>query len=250
MNDFPKILVACPTSRDKNYCFERWIENVVGFSYPNYDIAMFDNTCDDGKNADFLNDYFKNNYGSFADKKFQAFNSLKLNKIKKLESVKERIAISHNDCKNYALNNDYDFLFHLESDVIPPADVIENLLFHKKEVISALYYSDEGLYRRPMIQMKSKIAENYCSSFWLNNKNENNYINGQLLQVACSGLGSSLISSKVLNKITFRTEKNDKFPDTLFAEDCEKLGIPVFVDTKIICEHLNKNWGVYGIDYK
>ena len=250
MNDFPKILVACPTSKDKNYCFEKWIENVVGFTYPNYDIAMFDNTCDDEKNADFLNSYFKNNYGVFADKKFQAFNSLKLNKIKKLESVRERIAISHNDCRNYALTNGYDFLLHLESDVIPPPDVIENLLFHKKEVISALYYSDEGIYRRPMIQMKLKIAENYCSSYWLNYKNENKYVNGQLLQVACSGLGCSLISLKVLNKITFRTEKNDKFPDTLFAEDCEKMKIPVFVDTKIICEHLNKNWGVYGIDYK
>jgi hypothetical protein len=55
---------------------------------------------------------------------------------------------------------------HLESDVIPPPDVIENLLFHKKEVISALYYSDEGIYRRPMIQMKLKVTENYCSSYW------------------------------------------------------------------------------------
>lgn len=250
MNDFPKILVACPTSRDKNYCFERWIDNVVGFTYPNYDIVMFDNTCDGGKNAGFLNDYFKNNFGVFTDKKFQALNSLTLNKIKNLDSLKERIALSHNDCRNYTLNNDYDFLFHLESDVIPPPDVIENLLFHKKEVTSAVYYTDDGMYRKPMIQMKLKIAENYRSSYWLNYKNENNYINGQLLQVACAGLGSSMISSKVLNKIAFRTEKNDKFPDTLFAEDCEKLQIPVFVDTKIICEHLNKNWGVYGIDYK
>jgi hypothetical protein len=250
MANFPKILVACPTSIDKNYCVEKWIENVMNFTYPEYDVVMFDNSSDNGKNADYLNNYFKTHYGVFNDKKFKVINSLQQNKIKKLDTLKEKIALSHNDCKNYAISNDYDYLLHLESDVIPPANVIENLLFYKKEVVNALYYSDDGLYRRPMLQIRLKIAENYCSSFWLKRENEIDFINGQLLQVALAGLGCALISKKVLSKITFRTENNDKFPDTLFAEDCERLGISVFVDTKIICEHLNKSWGVYGINYK
>ena len=39
-DSFPKILVASPTSINKDYCFDQWIDNVFSFTYPNFDCAF------------------------------------------------------------------------------------------------------------------------------------------------------------------------------------------------------------------
>lgn len=247
MDNFAKILVSCPTAKVKNYCFEDWLENVMSFTYPNYDVIMFDNTIDEGKNAKYLNKVYANKYGYNKNRKFKVINSQVTSKI----NIIERMAISHNDCRIYALNEEYDYLLHLESDVFPPKNVIEKLLFNKKKFVNALYYTDEGKSRRPVVQTQLKIAPNFASSYWLNHKDEVLYLNGDLLKVATAGLGCALIERSVLKKIKFRFEKGvDKHPDTFFAQDCEKNNIPVFCDTSIICEHRNKQWGIFGIDYK
>jgi len=247
MDDFPKVLVSCPTAEVKNYCFHDWLENVMCFTYPNYDVIMFDNTPDKGKNAKYLNKVYANKYGYSKNRKFKVINSVVNAKV----GVIERMAVSHNDCRNYALREGYDYLLHLESDVFPPKDVIERLLFQGKKFVNALYYTDEGKSRRPMVQTQLQIATNYGSSYWLNHKDEPMYLNGELLKVASAGLGCALIDVSVLKKIGFRWEKNvNKHPDTFFAEDCQKNNIPVFCDTSIVCEHRNKEWGIFGIDYK
>lgn len=251
MDSFAKVLISCPTAKVKNYCFEEWLENVWSFTYPNYDVVMFDNTPDNGENAKHLNRIFKNKYGFNKDKKFRVINSLITHKKKPNLQIIERMALSHNDCRLETLVGDYDYLLHLESDVFPPKDVIEKLMFHKKKFISAMYYTDEGIYRRPMIQVHLELAPEYGSSYWITRKDEIKYVNGETYQIALAGLGCSLIHYSLLKKIEFRFEKGiDKHPDTFFAEDCEKLNVPIFIDTSIICEHKNKSWGVYGIDYK
>lgn len=251
MDNFPKILIACPTAEVKDYCFTDWLDNVMSFSYPFYDVVMYDNTPDKGKYAKRLNKRYKERYGYDKEKKFKAYNSIVENNARGGIGVIERMAMSHNDCRKYALHHKYDFLLHLESDVFPPKDVIQELLFTKKKFVNALYYSDEGKYRRPMIQMHLEIAPNFGSSFWLNTINEPQFITGQTIRVALAGLGCALISSDVLKKIEFRYEKGvDKHPDTFFAEDCERFNIPIFLNTSIVCEHRNQNWGIYGIDYK
>ena len=125
------------------------------------------------------------------------------------------------------------------------------MLFHKKKFINALYYTDEGSYRRPMVQVHLELAPNYGHSYWATYKDEIKYVNGEVYRLALAGLGCALIHYSVLKKIEFRFEKGiDKHPDTFFAEDCEKHKVPIYIDTSIVCEHKNKSWGVYGIDYK
>jgi len=251
MADFPRVLISCPTAKVKDYCFKEWIENVWSFTYPNYDVVMFDNTVDGGDYARHLNKYFKQNYGYDKNKKFKAYNSLVLNKVNRKMEVTERMCLSHNDCRLEVLNNDYEYLFHLESDVFPPKDVIERLLFHKKKFVNGTYYTDEGAYRRAMIQIPIEIASDYGTSYWITSKDEITYVNGETYQMALAGLGCALIHYTLLKKIEFRFVNGiNKHPDTFYAEDCADRNIPVFLDTSIICEHKNQSWGVYGIDYK
>jgi|LakMenE18May11ns_1017448.scaffolds.fasta_scaffold9816252_3 hypothetical protein len=247
--DFPKVLISCPTAVVKNYCFEAWLKNVMNFTYPNYQVYLCDNTNDEGVNVKYYNDYYKEHYGE--DGKFLAVNSLLLNNVSRPMNIIEKMALSHNDCRDATLENNFDYLFHLESDVFPPKDVVERLMFHKKNVAGGLYHINSGIYRSPMIQLNVEITPKLIGSINLETNMENIFIDGQLLQVAHVGLGCVLISKKVLQKLKFRSVNGvNNHPDSFFAEDCYRYKIPIWIDSSIVCSHDNQDWGIYGLDFK
>jgi hypothetical protein len=253
LKKFPKVLVSSPTASAKNYCFEDWIENVLNFTYPNFDVRLFDNTLDDGKNAEYLNSLVDKKYGVAGPfKKFNAYNSQLINNVKGESSVIARMARSHNDCRSFAIANNYDYLLHLESDVFPPKDVIENLIFNNKDVVGAIFYRDEGRHRCLMAQRRIYCTASIVKSFNLKADEDLWYLDGKLHEVASVGLGCVLIkTNKVFNKVKFRyVERKNMHPDSYFSEDCFRKKIKIFLDTNIVCKHENRQWGVYGIDYK
>ncbi len=152
-----RILVSCPTSKSKNYCFEEWLENTMSFKHPLYDIAVFDNTPDNGENTKYLNDTFKRIFGR--SEQFKAFHS----KVQGVASVIERMTISSNEMRDYFLSNkQYDKLLSLESDVFPEPPIIENLMFHRRHVVGALYFRDEGQWRKLTIQNNVRQIQHGC----------------------------------------------------------------------------------------
>jgi hypothetical protein len=252
MGDFPKILVASPTASAKNYCFKEWLDNVMQFTYPNYEVRLFDNTDDGGKFTQYMNDYYKENYGD--NDKFMAINTLSLHKIKS-DSVIEKMSYSHNDCRDYCLENGYDYLFHLESDLFPQKNIIEELYLGIKPVIGALYYVDNGSFRKPMIQRSINVGEDRMILHIISQQflagEDLCFCDGNTKRVAHIGLGCVLISKFVLQKIKFRFVKGmNSHPDSYFAEDCMKQNIPIFIDTSLVVRHENQAWGIFGLDYK
>lgn len=249
---FKKILISAPTAKSKNYCFEEWLDNVMKFTYPNFEIRLFDNTPDGGINANILNKIYETKYGY--DEKFKCVNSLVLNKVshKRMDSVIERMCMSHNDCRNHTLRNEkYDYLLHLETDVMPKANIIEELLFQKKQVIGATYFIDNGKDRRPMIQLPVLDSNKKVIGVHGLKSNQNYFLDGTVKNVFHVGLGCVLIDKKTLNKINFRYVKNDSHhPDSYFARDCYSNNIPIFAHTGCIAKHENEEWGVYGLDFK
>lgn len=246
--ELPKILICSPTAKAKNYCFEEWLDNVMSFTYPNFEVRLFDNTEDNGKNAKKMNDIYTKKYGY--DKKFFAYNSLVLNSSTKTKGVIEKMCLSHNDCINYALNNKFDYMLHLESDVFPEKNVIEKLLPHKKLVVGAVYYRDEGKFRKPMLQRKINVINSHVVSMNFDKSEDIHFMDGTLKQVAHVGLGCVLIKTGVFSVIKFRFVRNEPMhPDTYFAEDCFRHKVKVYADTSCIARHENKAWGVYGINF-
>ena len=43
----PRVLCCCPTYFGKDYIFDRYIDRVKSFTYPNYDILIVDTSKDD-----------------------------------------------------------------------------------------------------------------------------------------------------------------------------------------------------------
>ena len=251
-NKFPRVLISAPTAAAKNYCFEEWLENVLSFNYPNFQVRLFDNTEDGGANADYLNQIYAERYGDTSDDpKFKAYNSLVLHKYKN-PSVIARMALSHNDCRGYAIHNKFDYLLHLESDVFPEKNVIESLMFNRKRVVGAMFYRDEGKDRTLMAQRRI-----YCTPFNIKMVNftageDLAICDGNLHEVASVGLGCVLIDVRsVFDLISFRYIPDvDMHPDSYFSEDCFLNKIPIFLDTKCVARHDNRPWGIFGVDFK
>ena len=119
----PKVLVGCPTSEHKEYCLDKYLEGIKALTYSNFDFLLVDNSEDDR----YYNQLKNKGVNVVRDKYY--------------ELARERVAKSRNILREKCLNEGYDYFFSLEQDVVPPIDVIERLLKHKKEIISGVYYT-------------------------------------------------------------------------------------------------------------
>ena len=119
----PKILVASPTYKGMKYCIDKFIKQIKNLTSPDYDILIVDNSEDDA----FFNEL----------KKYQI-------KVIKDNCQKEKIhklINSRNIIIDYALKNNYDYIFMMDCDVIPPENIIEELLKCNKDIVSGLYFN-------------------------------------------------------------------------------------------------------------
>lgn len=230
INKCPKVLIAAPQHSSKAYCFEDWYMNVKQFTYPNADILLVDNSDTD----EFFN-YMK---------QFD----LILHRIDvRGKTTLERMTESHNVCRQYALDNNYDYLLHLETDVFPQFDVIDNFLCHGKGIIGATYSILSGAERELCIRhfrydKGLNTFDLYAHGFhttWL----------GQGVQkVGNCGLGCTLIRRDILSKIKFRYVVGEEtHPDTWLAHDLAVEGIDFWNDTNIFVDHRNHPYGWHNL---
>jgi len=225
---FPKVLLCAPQHDSKNYCWKEWITRAKELTYPNYDIFIADN-------SDTMD-----NYNELLSQGVKAEHITK-NKQGLLFTIND----AHNSCRDYVLNNDYEYMFHLETDIIPPMDVIERLMNHKRKVCMGLYDIFYGKRRKAMIQMDEKYDRSvraFRTSEFIE-ESEPLFFDGTVKKVFHAGIGCALIHRSVIESIPFRVEKgNNSHSDTYFAFDCFQHNIPIYVDTELQCKHLNFTW--------
>ena len=230
----PKILVAAPQADVKNYCFEEWLRNIRQFSYPQSQIDIF--LADNSHTTENI-DYIKSM-------------GVKCVHIpKKGRGIIEVMADCHQACLDYAKENDYDYLLHLETDIFPKHNILEELMTYKKPIVCGLYSIFDGAYREPMLRLIEKFNAGYMRAYGISGSIAL-YIDGKLLKVFSGALGCTLINKEIFDKIKFRSVENEhQFPDTWFANDMYAQGIPIYVSTKSQCKHYNKSWGTYNINF-
>ena len=240
-SSLPKILIAAPTSKSKKYCFEAWLDCAMKIKYPNIIIRLFDNSSDGGVYSRWMNEVFANKYGR-SNPHFSSYFVKTAHK-----NTNAKIADSSNAMRQYFLNKKFDYLLCLESDVMPQENTIEELLYHQKKVIGALYDRDEGRFRKLTVQKPVTVAKRNIKVMNLTGVGETRdeeiiFIDGTVKQVSSVGLGCVLIKKDVLEKIEFRFDysKPDFAPDSHFSEDCFRNKIKIFSHTGIYCNHYNK----------
>lgn len=223
-----RVLVGTPHSDVKNYCINDYIERVKTLTYKNYDVLVVDNS--EGRK----------NYKLLTKEGFHVSHVKPKN-----HSVQKFMADSHEEIRQFAVRNNYDYLLHLESDILPPADVIERLMIHDLPIVSAMYMINFGKDSHLMAQEIETFGEVRDTT---NYKDGSDLIlaDGSLKKVFHCGLGCVLIHKNALNQFEFRHEKEmGLHPDGFFAFDTDALGIQKYIDTSVLCEHNNSIW-IYG----
>lgn len=222
-----KILIGCPTSDYKSYCLNEYIEGLKNITFK-ADFIIVDNS----KTDDYIN------------KIKELTKNLKNFKVIKdpewFEGAKDRIINSRNLIREVALKENYDYFLSLEQDVIPPNDVVERLLKHKKDIISGVVFCDliinNQLTYKPMLWIKAGKDQNgkelmrYLEPYEVEEEN--------LMELRSTSLSCLLLSKKILEKIKFRYTTG--FDDVELCNDAIGLGFKIYVDTSIKCKHLIK----------
>jgi hypothetical protein len=147
------------------------------------------------------------------------------------------------------LELDFQWLFFLDDDVIPPSDTILRLMSHNKPIVSGIYYR-----RSPPILpvMLNKTSE---GKKWISE-----YKVPDLLEVDFVGAGCILIHSDVFRKISrpwfeWKVDRYDLPIEDRLSEDfsfCElarKSGYKILVDTSIHCRHIGLGESRIGSQY-
>ena len=227
MTNEPKILLACPVSVYKDYILYKWIDSVRTELEGNFDILLVDNSSN--------------------IQHFRKLKSMGINVIHTKPYVNEKLNETLSRCMNiilkYALDNNYSHLFSLECDIFPPADIIETLLNHNKQVVSAAYNIGTPFYRTLMLQVPFVTGEDTFDVKTVSPKEAFEAITGQLIKVYGCGLGCTLIQTEILKDYQFRTDPNlTVHSDTFFHIDLYNRGFESWLDTSVFCQHHNSSW--------
>ncbi len=109
---YPKILIACPTHIVKDYSTQRWIDNIKKFTYPNFDTLLIDNSPTN-EMVDKWKD--KTNIRKIDTTGIEALTCMRMN-------------LSFEEIRKEFLAGDYKWLATIESDIIPPHNVLEFMI--------------------------------------------------------------------------------------------------------------------------
>ncbi len=241
------VLVASPTYDAMRYCFREFIDSLkaINFDKGGFDILLMDNS-----------------------KKEEFFNELKMEKgiIALKDDTKEdknvrRLVSSRNKILDYAILNNYEYVLMMDSDVIPPKEILRSLVECDKDIVSGLYFGEFSISGKikelPVAwklfseeefnEMKRlKIAPEYAKRRedirrHITDEEANS---GALTEVFICSPGCMLLSRKVFEKIRYDfLEKGDGIlygDDIAFLEMARKHGFKIWCNTKVKCRHLFK----------
>lgn len=215
----PKVFIGIITAEIKRYAEDLFMIYLFEIDYPNKEILIVDNSEGDNY-ANHLREY-----------------GIKVLRGRALEDTRARLIHSRNILRKEFLKGDCEFFFSLESDVLPPKDIIQRLMDRRKDIVSAIYCFPSGApiaydYSFFSDDMRQRIRTERCRE-------------DKLLAIKIAGLGAILIKREVIKKIRFRYKKGHTGTDDCwFSLDAASLGYQVYLDTAIKCKHYGAYCGL------
>jgi len=228
MSRLPKILLFTPIYEGKDYCLEEFLEKTKQINYPNFRHIFIDNSKTE--------DYYNKLKGMGLDVFY----------VERGNNTREALARAQNFARNIAIKDNYDYLMSLESDIMIPPNIIQLLVRHGKDVVSALYMigdRDKGM-RVPCLTLSTFNKEIQAFGTRLLNPEEYpEYLHKGLKQVQAAGMGCCLIYKRVFNRVAFTYDPRfNGHSDIYFFNRMFELRVPVWVDTDILLDHKNSDW--------
>ena len=143
----------------------------------------------------------------------------------------------YNHARDIVLNDDYEALFTVEADIIPPPFALNRLIQVDADIAYGLYVSRHG--KHPWLTL-SKVTEQVRGSKGIGETwNERDKMWGNVIETAGVGLGCTLIRREVLEAIPFRVKNEDIANDWYFAIDAKDRNFTQKHDCGVVCGHID-----------
>lgn len=141
---------------------------------------------------------------------------------------------------NFAIENNFDYVFFVDSDIILPQNALTKLLSLNADVAAGVY-----IQRKPG-QIIPEIYERIGSS--VVNMNYQSLVGNKIFPIAGCGFGCTLVNIETIKKIgypQFEYHPAIRIEDTIsedldFCWKAERLGSKMLVDTSVKCEHIGE----------
>ena len=225
----PKVLIAAPIAGAKQYSMGDWLEWIARQNYPidSFDVCL----CANGESAkDLLKQINESEieYPNHTKKiiGLELKNSNELTIIQKITYAREMI-------RRYAVENEFDYIFFLDTDTIPlNLDAIQELINQEKDVVSGVYFYKSS--KVPVIidiETSTNVSiEKLAKSF------------GESSSIECWGFGFGclLLSRKAFESAEFDYNlfKEERTDDFGYCEVLSQLGIRRYYYGRVVCIHL------------
>lgn len=196
-----KILVATYTHKVKYYCIEDWLRNTKYLmdNYKNCDLLVVDNS-DEKESPAWLRHKMDEVFGKNKQTMLWIDTIKKNSRFKQVESQRA--------LWDFALNNGYDKLFIIESDVFPTDKLaIQKLDAADKPIVSGVYplYTDPKDSSRDVLCIMGFGLNSEMKRFWyhrfLFDRAIRNVGDKSLIKIYACGLGCIMIKRDVLKTV-------------------------------------------------
>jgi GT2 family glycosyltransferase len=149
-----------------------------------------------------------------------------------------QIAHNRNKLVSRFLKSKYEWLFFIDSDTLPPFDVLE-MTKNGKDICSGIYFQWKDNKLIPLVYKKNE------TDFHEEYKVFNDVSDEELVEVDGVGAGCLLIHRKVFDKVAkpwFLFEYNEDGlvalgEDFYFCQKAQEAGFKVWVDRRMVCSH-------------
>ena len=231
MSDAPKVLVASPVYSGKDYIFDKWYKTITNLDYPNYSWLIVDNS----KGLSYSTKLRRKGYKNVVH-------------VARDASSRRGIANSSEYIRQHMIKYGYEYVMFIESDLIPPKNIIDRLIRHCKDVVGAVYeigfHGSLNNPRRPLLYYHHRDRDGKVSLKLLPKEEGVKMINQGVIKTPACGLGCTLISRDIMEKYEFKYAENSTLhSDMIFYWELWDDGVDVWVDTDIMIPHFNSDWG-------
>lgn len=243
--EFPRVLIGTPIYSGKEYCRERFYENVKRLTYPNATFTFVDNS----KGTSYLKKLRKSGCPAV--------------QVPRGKNSRDALQNASNYLRKRVIDGGYEYLMFLESDLFPEPDIIERLLEcmedvdnpvlqRGRRVIGAPYFIGQGGKKKLCIFEVNKVPDGRLGTRPLNPGDENWFLNSGLRRVHGMGVGCTLIHKSIIKNYPFWYSLLDddrmrdlpikKHPDVYFYLDLHNDGVPVYCNTHCYTIHEPSDW--------
>jgi hypothetical protein len=223
-----KVLISAPISGLKQYSINEWLYWIANQNYKIYEVCL----CVNGKESKELAEKLKTVEIRDVHNQTKKLIVLELEGSEKLTTI-QKITYSREKIRRYAVLNQYDSIFFLDTDTIPAyKDSITRLISHNKESISGLYF-----YKHSKVPVIIDLNTRTNVSMELIN---HLVADEEITEVWGYGYGCLLLSGSALNvAFDYKIFEQERTDDFGHCHALEQKGIKRYFDPLIICKHFD-----------